>query len=164
MAKKIPSLDLQGLPITYQMEIPEDYLDAFGHMNVMWYTNLFGHAFGRFGREFGFDIDYFRQHHRGSFALESHMRYVAEVRVGWNVTIRSRAIGRSEKRFHFMHFMTVDETGKLAATQENIAAHIDMDTRRMSPIPPQICERFDAVVARQNALGWEAPVCGVMHP
>jgi acyl-CoA thioesterase FadM len=164
MAKKIPPLDLSGLPVTYQMEIPEDFLDAFGHMNVMWYTNLFGQAFGRFGREFGFDIPYFRDNHRGSFALETHIRYLAEVRVGWHVTIRSRAIARSDKRFHFVHFMSVDETGNLAAVQENIAAHMDMNTRRMSAIPPEICERFDALVARQNALGWEPPLCGVMTP
>ncbi len=106
----------------------------------------------------------FARTYGGAFALETHVRYLSEVHVGWNVTIRSRAIGRSEKRFHFMHFMTVDESGKLAATQEHIAAHIDMRERRMAPMPPEIAAQFDALVERQNQLGWEAPVCGAMTP
>ncbi len=164
MAKKISPLDLSGLPITFQQEIPADYRDMMGHMNVMWYTHLFSCAFGRFGEAFGFSEDYFRANLKGSFALETHIRYLSEVHVGWNVTIRSRALGRSEKRFHFMHFMTIDESGKLAAVQEHVAAHIDMRQRRMASMPPDIAERFDALVTEQNQLGWQAPVCGAMTP
>ena len=57
-----------------------------------------------------------------------------------------------------------DESGKLAAIQEHVGAHIDMNLRRMAPMPQEILERFDALVARQNQLGWHAPVCGVMRP
>ena len=35
---------LNALPITHATVIPEDYLDMMGHMNVMWYTHLFGCA------------------------------------------------------------------------------------------------------------------------
>ena len=35
-----------ALPITLQTVIPEDYIDVMGHMNVMWYTHLFGKATG----------------------------------------------------------------------------------------------------------------------
>jgi len=164
MTKKIPPLDLSGLPITFQAKIPENYRDEMGHMNVMWYTHLFSCAFVKFADEFGFNEPYFRAQLKGSFALETHIRYLSEVHVGWNITIRSRAISRSEKRFHFMHFMTIDESGKLSAVQEHVAAHIDMLERRMAPLPPDIAERFDALVARQNKLDWEPPVCGVMTP
>jgi acyl-CoA thioesterase FadM len=164
MAEKIAKLDLSGLPITYQARIPLDYRDEMGHMNVMWYTHLFSCAFEKFADEFGFNEAYFRANHMGSFALETHTRFLSEVHVGWNVTIHSRALGRSAKRIHFMHFMTIDESGRLAAIQEHVGAHIDMSVRRMAPLPEDIARRFDEVVARQNALGWEAPICGVMRP
>lgn len=164
MAEKIAKLDLSGLPITYRAQIPADYRDEMGHMNVMWYTHLFSCAFEKFADEFGFNEAYFRAKHMGSFALEAHTRFLSEVHVGWNITIHSRALGRSAKRIHFMHFMTIDESGRLAAIQEHVGAHIDMSVRRMAPLPQDIAERFDALVARQNALGWEAPVCGVMRP
>jgi acyl-CoA thioester hydrolase len=164
MSIKISPLDLAGLPITLQCHIPENYRDEMGHMNVMWYTHLFSSAFEQFAESFGFGEAYFRANQMGSFALETHVRYLAEVRIGQHVTVRSRVLGRSEKRIHFMHFMTIDETRALAATQEHIGAHIDMRIRRMAPLPLEITERFDLLVAQQNALGWAAPVCGVMKP
>ena len=164
MHKKIGLTELEALPITNQQEIPEEYRDVFGHMNVMWYTRLFGYSFDKFGGLFGFDVAYFRANLIGSFALETHLRYLSEVCIAQHITIRSRALDRSEKRIHYIHFMTVDETGTLAATAEHISAHIDMRTRRMSPMPPDVCARFDELVARQNQLPWDPPVCGSMKP
>lgn len=162
--RKIPTLDLEGLPIGHRQAIPENYRDEFGHMNVMWYTFLFSCAFEKFGNQFGFTEAYFLANKAGSFALETHTRYLNEVHIGRHVTVRSRALGRSAKRYHFMHFMTIDETGALAAVQEHVAAHIDMSSRRMAPLPPEIAERFDELLAAHNRLGWEAPVCGSMRP
>jgi hypothetical protein len=34
----------------------------------------------------------------------------------------------------------------------------------MAPLAPTLAARFDALVEKQNALGWEAPVCGPMKP
>jgi len=164
MAKKIPPLDLEGLPITYRQAIPESYRDEMGHMNVMWYTYLFSCSFQKFGGEFGFTEAYFLANNTGSFALETHIRYLSEVRIGNRITVRSRALGRTAKRFHFMHFMTIDETGALAAVQEHVGAHIDMQQRRMSPMSAEIAARFDRLVESQNAFGWDPPTCGIMGP
>jgi acyl-CoA thioester hydrolase len=164
MHKKISLVDLEGLPITYRKEIPENYRDEMGHMNVMWYTHLFSQAFDKFGALWAFDWATWKQRGIGSFVLEAHIRYLAEVRVGQHITLRSRALSRSAKRFHYMHFMTIDETGALAATAEQISGHMDMTLRRMSPMAPELCAKFDALVAKQNQLGWEPPVCGSMQP
>lgn len=162
---EIPTLaQIEGLPITFQQQIPDDYRDMMGHMNVMWYAHLFSCAFGKFADQFGFNEAYFRANQCGSFALEMHVRYMAEVHIGQHITIRSRVLGRSAKRLHFMHFMTIDESGALSCTQEHIGAHIDMRTRRMAPLPEGITSIYDRLVAEQNALGWDPPVCGVMHP
>jgi hypothetical protein len=60
--------------------------------------------------------------------------------------------------------MTIDESGAQAATQEHIGAHIDMTIRRMSPFPADIARRFDQLVAQQNEIGWDPPMCGAMKP
>ena len=164
MHKKIGLAELEDLPITNGQEIPEEYRDVFGHMNVMWYARLFGYSSEKFGRLYGFDAAYCLANQIGSFALEAHLRYLSEVCIGHHITIRSRALGRSEKRIHYMHFMTIDETSGLAATAEFITAHVDMGTRRMAPMPVDVCARFDEVLARQNQLPWDPPVCGSMKP
>ena len=161
---KLPLMNLESLEITLRAEIPEHYRDSMGHMNVMWYTYLFSNAFGKFAQSFGFDEAYMRAHHAGSFALETHTRYLAEVKIGNHITVRTRLLGRTPKRIHFMHFMTIDGTGALAATQEHIGAHIDMRVRRMAPFPDEILARYDAILAEHNKLPWEAPLCGSMKP
>ncbi len=65
---------------------------------------------------------------------------------------------------HFMHFMTIDESGALAATQEHVGAHIDMRIRRQAPWSEEIATRLDRLIEEHDKLPWPAPVCGVMKP
>lgn len=156
-------MDLAGLPITHEATIPESYLDAMGHMNVMWYTHLFGRAAVGVFKLAGMDWDYFERHRAGTFALAQHFSYRKEVRVGETVTLRSRLLGRTEKKFHVMHFMTKGDESVLAATCEFLGAHIDMSTRRTAPFAAPIAENLDRLIAEHSALGWEAPISGAMR-
>jgi acyl-CoA thioesterase FadM len=155
-------MDWNCLPITLQAQIPELYLDEMGHMNVMWYGHLFSKATGRLFKLIGLNREYCEKNQAGTFALEQHVRYLVEVRVGQHVTIRSQLLGRSAKIYHFMNYMIKDEGEVLAATGEFVGAHVDMSTRRTSPLPPQIATAFDRLLAEHSRLPWAAPVCGVM--
>jgi acyl-CoA thioester hydrolase len=161
--KKITSDDLAMLPVGHQQRIPEDYLDANCHMNVMWYTHLFSCALEEIWNRVGLTSEYFEKNHATTFALEGHVRYFNEVRVGQHVTVRTRAIGRSEKRFHILHLMSNDDAGTLAATMEAIGTHVDFRARRSSPFPPHIAAAFDRLLAEHSRLPWPAPLCGAMH-
>jgi len=155
-------MDLKSLPLTWQAVIPESYLDENSHMNVMWYTHLFGGATGGLFDRIGLTMAYFEANQAGTFALEHHLRFLSEVRAGEAITIRTRVLGRSVKRFHFMHFMIKDEGDILAATEEAVGAHVDLRMRRTSPLPHHIVEEFDRLLAEHGRLDWAAPVCGVM--
>jgi acyl-CoA thioester hydrolase len=157
-------MDLTPLPITHRAVIPDAYLDEMGHMNVMWYTHLFSlGAWGLF-QMVGLNRTYFETNHAGSFALEQHFRYLKEVRVGQHVTIRSRVLSRSEKRWHTIHFMSIDELDALAATSEGVQTHVDMRSRRSSPMPPAITDAIDRLLVEHTRLDWDAPTCGAMKP
>lgn len=155
-------MDLTALPITHRAIIPEAYLDEMGHMNVMWYTHLFSMgAWGLF-QLVGLNLDYFEANHAGSFALAQHFRYLKEVRLGQQVTIRSGVLGRSAKRWHSIHFMIIDELGVLAATSEGVSTHVDMRVRRSSPMPSAVCDAIDRLLAEHKSLLVDAPVCGAI--
>jgi len=152
------------LPITAQAEIPTSYLDEMGHMNVMWYTHLFSRAVWGLFNLIEFNGDYMQANHAGSFALELHVRYLAEVKAGQHVTLRTRALGRTAKRIHYMHFLSIDEFhGKLSATGEIVSAHVDMNVRRQSPFPESIATKFDELLVAHRQLTWEAPIVGTMR-
>lgn len=155
-------MKLTDLPITHQATIPESYIDSMGHMNVMWYTSLFGKAMGGIFNIIGLNKEYYLAHHCGAFALQQFFDYRKEVRVGEAVTIRSRVLGRSDKRLHIMHFMAKGDSHVLACTCEVICAHIDMNIRRTSPFKPELAESIDRIIAEHAALNWDAPVSGAM--
>lgn len=163
-AKRITPQDLQPLPLTHQASIPEDYIDAMGHMNVMWYTHLFGHAIGSTFKLIGLNREYFQAEQAGSFALKQYVNYFNEVREGENISIRSRLLGRSSRRLHVLHFMVKDEANVLAATSEVLITHIDMRVRRASEFPPRIAAAIDRLIAEHAALDWPPPLAGPIQP
>jgi acyl-CoA thioester hydrolase len=154
--------DVRMLPETYRATIPTSYLDDMGHMNVMWYTHLFSQAMGGAFELIGLQWKHLVADQFGTFALEAHLRYLAEVRVGQTVVIHSRAVSRSSRRFHWMHFMVNQDLGNVAATFENMGTFVDLRARRSAPIPAPISNRLDDLLVEHQQLPWAAPVCGIM--
>ncbi len=158
---RVPTfLELSELPALATSCVPNEWIDFMGHMNVVWYTHLFGRSVLEFFDTIGLTHEYFSEQNAGSFIVEQHFRYIAEVRVGETVSVRTRAIGRSDKRLHFLVFLIKEDTKLLAATSEVITVHIDMSSRRSSLLPTSIARSFDSVVAQHAMLTWDPPVNG----
>jgi len=157
-------LNLSSLPVTHRAVIPEDFIDGFGHVNVMWYTHLFTEGAGGLFRLVGLTREHFTANRAASFALAQHFRYLKEVRLGQHVTLHSRVLGRSAKRWHMIHFMTIDEPDMLAATAEVVSTYLDMTVRRSAVMPAVITDAIDRLLTEHASLGWDAPVCGAMKP
>jgi acyl-CoA thioester hydrolase len=155
--------DWNDLPVLGTIVVPADWIDFMGHMNVMWYTHLFGKGVLEFFQLVGLTQEYFTANNAGCFVLEQHIRYLAEVRVGETVSLRVRAVSRSEKRLHFIVLMIKEGNRVMAATSEIITAHIDMSRRRTSPIPELIMTAIDKTLLTHSQLSWPAPVNGLMH-
>jgi acyl-CoA thioesterase FadM len=90
------------------------------------------------------------------------IHYYAEVRVEQIAAIRTRLLGRSDRRFHAMHFMINETTGQLASTLELLGTFADLQKRRAASIPPEIAAKFDAKLMADQQLEWEPPVSGVI--
>lgn len=155
---------LNQLPCYHREMIPDEYLDVMGHVNIRWYMAMFDEAAWGLFASFGMDQAYYEAENGGAFALQHFIRYLAEVHSGETVAIRSRLLGRSARRIHFIHFMINETTGKLAASMEVLGSHADLTARRTSPFPPAISDQLDALIARHQAFDWEAPICGVIQP
>ena len=158
----VPISFLEELPMYHRETIPSDYLDVMGHMNIQWYMALYDKATRNFFLSHGLSADFIREHQTGTFALKHVINYYAEVRVGQNVAIRARLLGRSDRRFHAMHFMINEMTGQLASTLELLGTFADLRKRRATSIPPEIAANFDARLTADRQLDWEAPVSGII--
>lgn len=154
---------LEALPLFHRAAISSDYLDEMGHMNVRWYIALFDQAAWNFFASIGLNQTYFEVERGGIFALQQFIRYLAEVRAGETIAIRTRLLGRSAKRAHFMQFMINESSGVLASTIEVLSSHVNLAVRRTSPFAPPLAEALDAYLAEHQQLAWEAPTCGIMQ-
>lgn len=153
---------VETLPRTYSETIPESYLDEMGHMNVRWYTHLFSSGSTGFMQLIDLDWEKIAEQHGGTFILESHTRFLSEVRVGQKVHMHARLIGRSAKRYHLLQFMVNEDKRDVSAVNEAIVAHIDLQKRRQAPVPDDASVKLDAFLVEHQKLTWHPPVCGVM--
>ncbi|MDY6862316.1 MAG: thioesterase family protein [Thermodesulfobacteriota bacterium] len=160
----IPIAKLETLPVSHRETIPSDYSDIMRHMNIRWYMALYDEATWKFVSSLGLDEEYYLKTHAGGFALKHFIQYLAEVRVGEIVAIRTRILGRSAKRLHFMHFMINETTNLLSSTMEALGTHADIKIRRSSPFPSELSVKIDSRLAEHQRLDWNAPVCGFIQP
>lgn len=160
----LPIEKISALPLHHRETIPPDYLDVFGHMNIQYYMALFNNSIFSMSETIAMGLDYFQGEDRGMYALEHHVKYLAEVRAGESVALYSRFFARSEKRLHLMHFMVNETRGVLAATLEMVAMHIDRVAGRSMPFPDHIAAVIDARIAADTQLDWEAPLSAPLRP
>lgn len=155
---------LADLPLMHRATIGEEHLDEMGHMNVRWYIALYDAAAWQLFTWLGMDRAYFAEAQAGAFALKQFVQYLAEVRVGETVAIRSLLLGRSARRVHVLHVMYNETTGALASTMEVLAAHADLTIRRTSPFPPHVAAVLDERIAEHQRLSWSVPLSGAIQP
>ena len=155
---------LESLPLCQRVNIGPERIDPMGHMNVRHYMGIFDDAGWEFFTTFGMTQAFYDDGVGGAFALQHFICYLAEVREKETVAVRTRLLGRSAKRIHFMMFMINESRDNLAATLEALGAYADMKQRRTAPWPADIARQIDQLLERDRALGWNAPICGVIKP
>ena len=158
----IVSMDFASLPLTLEAVVEAKHLDRLDHMNVMWYTHFFDAATWAWYETFDFGKAYHHESGFGSFALETHTRYLAELRSGDQLRITTRVLARNAKLFHYIHFMQRASDGELAASCELLGVHINMATRRSAPMPERVAAHLDQLIAAHSQLRWEAPLSGAI--
>jgi acyl-CoA thioester hydrolase len=137
----------------YRTDIRPEWIDYNGHMNVAYYVLVFDYATDAFWSYLGIGEEYLKRTNHSTFALESHVTYQGEVKLGDRVRVTSQLLGVDAKRLHFFHRMYQAEQGYLAATLESICLHVSLTTRRGAPFPEDRQAFFQRVLAAHRALG-----------
>jgi len=116
--------------------LQRDWLDAYGHLNEAYYLVPFSNASWRMQDYFGIGIEYFERTGCALYTLESHLRYVKEVRAPAELAVETMILGADAKRLHFAHQLVVDDT--LRATGEFMALHYDTRAAQSAPLPASV--------------------------
>jgi len=148
--------DLAAIPTpfdSYRTEIQPGWIDYNGHMNVAYYVLVFDYATEAFWTYLGIGEDYLKRTNNSTFALESHVTYQGEVKLGDTVRVTSQLLAVDSKRMHLLHRMYHADKNYLAATLESVNLHVSLGTRRAAPFPADRQEVLERVVAAHRRLG-----------
>ena len=111
----------------------DEWLDAYGHLNEAYYLVPLSNASWPLQDQFGIGVDYFKRTGGAIYTVESHLRYLKEVRAPAQLDIESMILGADAKRIHFAHIMMVD--GNECATFECMALHFGQQGRAHGALP-----------------------------
>lgn len=132
--------------------VEADWIDYNGHLNMAFYNVLFDRCVDRVYDELGIGAAYAEQGGGSCFTLQAHLNYLYEIALADPVSVTLQLIDYDEKRLHYFQTMTNRSTGELAATSENLAIHVSMNTRRSAPFPSDVLERIDVLHRAHRAL------------
>jgi len=132
-------LDLHAEPVQ------EAWLDAYGHLNEAYYLVPFSNASWALQEHFGIGVAYFERTGGAIYTVESHIRYLKEVRAPARMEVESLVLGSDAKRIHIGHVMRVE--GHDCATFECLGLHYDTKAGRTSAMP----EAVQAALAESQA-------------
>lgn len=140
------SLEITRLPVA------AEWIDYNGHMNVAYYVLAFDKALDRFCDTIGIGWDYVKRTRGSIFVLETHVTYLREVMQDDPLLFTLQLLDMDRKRFHYFMRMYHAEQGFLAATSEQIALHVDLSTRRSTPLPDATIDRLSSLLDAHGSL------------
>ena len=154
--------EVRQLDPVYRLKIPPDFLDENEHVNVQYYLHLVERGLGEVFDRVDLGEVYSAADTFGNFALEQHIRYLAEILVDDTVCVHIRLLQLTDKRAYLMGFLVNDTREQLAATVELVMMNVAIVTRRGAPFPADARLRLAELLERHENLPWTAPTCGVM--
>ncbi len=129
------------LPVTYRGAVYPWHCDHMGHMNVMWYVGKFDEATWHVFGWLGLTRTFLREHARAMAGVQQNITYKRELYAGDILTIRSGILEIRETVLRFVHEMSKNDTGELAAVTILTAVHMDSQARKSCPFPPAALAR-----------------------
>lgn len=141
------------------LQVKDEWLDYNGHMNMGFYLVAFDH----YGTDtvlakLGIDKNYIEQQQRSTFCIGANIDYVREAFRGDRLTICSQLLDWNDKCLHFFHRMTRSDDDSLIAYNECLFLHVDLNTRKSTPMPEQIRTEVAAMFRAHQTLGTPAGV------
>jgi|TARA_R110002072_G_scaffold36007_3_gene106059 acyl-CoA thioester hydrolase len=133
-------------------KVESDWIDLNGHMNMAYYNLLFDEGLDALFNVLGIGWEYTKQGEGSCFTAEIHVTYLDELSEGEPVRVTYQLLDWDEKRLHLFGRMYHGTEGYLAATSEQMAIHVDMKSRRASPMPESVQEVAAAIMKDHKSL------------
>ena len=130
--------------------ITEEMCDLNGHMNVLYYAQIFEEEFP-FYSSLGFTSDYFKEGY-SFFTLEMNIRYLKEMKKGEIASPCFRYFAVKPKLIHYGGVI-LNESNEVSAITENVLVHVDMSTRKSCEMKQETLNHLNEMLEEHAATG-----------
>lgn len=132
--------------------VEKGWIDYNGHLNMAFYHVIFDRALDHVYDRLGVGADYAAAGGGSCFTVEVHVAYLRELVDADPVVVHFQLLDFDAKRLHLFEHMYHADQGYLAATSEQLALHVDMESRRAGPFPDDVLTRIQRLFERHRAL------------
>ena len=122
--------------------LQESWLDVYGHLNEAYYLVPFTNTTWKMQDHFDIGPAYFEETGCAIYTVETHLRYLDEVRFPADIRVESMILGSDSKRIWFAHLMMVED--RLRATAEFMTLHYDTRAGKTSALPETVQQALKA--------------------
>lgn len=137
---------------TYRTTIPADWVDYNGHLRDAFYLLIFSYATDALMDEIGLDEQGRAATGHTLYTLECHLNYLAEVKLGAEVEVRTQLLGCDAKRLHIHHSLHYPGEAAELAASEQMLMNIDSVQGRSAPFAAAVAERIRGISTEQLGL------------
>jgi acyl-CoA thioester hydrolase len=134
------------------MKVEPAWIDYNGHLNMAYYNVLFDRAVDEAYELIGCGHDYLTRRNLSTFTAEVHLRYLRELHAGDPVRVTFQLLDYDAKRMHYFEQLFHAVEGWVSATSENLALHVDMAAKKVTPFPDDIAQRLARMKAAHGQL------------
>ncbi len=146
----------------WQEPVQEAWVDYNGHMNIAYHTLIFFNAVDQFYEMIGLGQPYKETKRMTTFAVECHVGYQREVKLGDEVKVTIQLLGFDEKRLHYFCTMFHVTEGYQIATQEYLVLHVDLATKKVTSFSADPMEKMAELWKVHKDLPTPPQICGKM--
>ena len=139
-------LNEKPIKVDMNKKVKPEWIDYNGHMNVAFYLMVFDEAIDIFNEKIGLGPNYKKLTNKSTFALESHIVWIKEMKLGERMSFTVQIIDCDHKRIHFFVTMFHYENKIEVATYEVLLMHIDLFSKKSCDFPSNIKEKLETIM------------------
>lgn len=132
--------------------VDEDWIDLYGHMNMVRYVALFDKVGYTLLDRWGLGETYTRENGYGLFVVNAAVHYRRELRAGARLVVALRLLEADDKRLLSLLELRRADDGTVAATMEQLSIHVDLKTRKVVPFDRSTAARLGALADIQSGF------------
>ncbi len=140
------------LPVTYRTAVQADWVDYNGHLRDAYYLLICSFATDGLMELLGLDEAGRARTAHTLYTLECHLNFLAEVKLGVDVQVRSQLLGHDRKRLHIHHLIERCDDGQTVAESEQMLMNIDTTSGRSAPFDEQVARRVAELADSQRNM------------